>query len=134
MFGKVFINEDFNSVILFIHSKNFNFKRLLLEVQLVLRVIGIKNIYKVLKRERVLKMNHSNSDYVHLWLMGTKPSFQGRGQGTILLKQALEHYTGRTVILETTALDNLNFYQKSGFQIFEENHVLNYPLYFMRYD
>lgn len=133
MFGKVFINEEMNSVILFIHRKNFSIKRLFLEIQLAINVIGITNILKVLKRESVLKMNHSSSDYVHLWLMGTKPSQQGKGTGTVLLRETLEYYKGKTIILETTAKENVTFYRKSGFEIFEENHVLNYPLYFMKH-
>lgn len=133
MFGKVFINNDINSVILFIHSKKFTFKRLLLEIQLAFNIIGIMNILKVLKREKLLKMNHSKSDYIHLWLMGTRPSQQGKGTGTTLLRETLEYYKGKTIILETTAQENVTFYRKSGFQVFEENHVLNYPLYFMRH-
>ncbi|WP_228442962.1 GNAT family N-acetyltransferase [Chryseobacterium nematophagum] len=133
MYGKVFINNDLNAVILFIHSKKFTFKRLFLEIHLALNVIGIGNILKVLKREKVLKMNHSSSNYIHLWLMGVRPSQQSKGVGTLLLRETLEYYKRKTIILETTAQENVVFYKKSGFDVFEENHVLNYPLYFMRY-
>ncbi|WP_419871057.1 GNAT family N-acetyltransferase [Chryseobacterium sp. CT-SW4] len=133
MFGKVFTNDDINSVILFIHTKKFTLKRLLLEIHLAFNVIGIMNILKVLKREKVLKMSHSSSDYIHLWLMGTRPSQQGKGTGTTLLRKVLEYYRGKVIILETTAPENVVFYRKSGFDVFEENHALNYPLYFMRH-
>ncbi|ASW75978.2 hypothetical protein IQ37_17290 [Chryseobacterium piperi] len=133
MFGNVFINEDNDSVILFLHSKKFTFKRLLLEIDLALNVIGLTNIFKVLKRERVLKSNHNSTNYIHLWLMGTKPSSQGKGKGGRLIRETLDFYSGHTIILETTAPENVKFYQKVGFQIFEENNALNYPLYFMRH-
>ncbi|NAW50898.1 GNAT family N-acetyltransferase [Elizabethkingia argentiflava] len=132
MFGKVFLSEDLSSTILFIHKKKDNFRSLMLELKLVIQVIGLEKILKILKREKLLKRSHNTKDYIHLWLMATKTAYQGKGIGKHLLAEAINYYSGKTVILETTTIGNVSFYQKLGFRVFEENYSLGFPLFFMK--
>ncbi|GGX07299.1 GNAT family N-acetyltransferase [Aquimarina muelleri] len=133
-FGKVFISDDQESCVLFLHpeKKKITLKTILWDINLVINCIGIKNVYKVILREKILKKNHPKIPFLHLWIMGTIPKSKGKGIGTKLLKEVLEYY-GKTkpIYLETTTESNMHFYKKLGFKVFNETYALEYPLYFL---
>lgn len=96
-------------------------------------IIGIENVFQVLKREKIIKSYHPKGDFIHLWLMGVLPEAQGTGIGSKLLKETLNFYEGKLIYLETTTQENLRFYNKNGFSVFHETLELDYPLYFLKY-
>lgn len=132
LYGKVFLSDDKNGVILYLDNPRQSLKRFYLELKLVFKCIGLSNVFKVLKRESLLKKNHPNHDYIHLWLMGVLPELQGKGIGSKLLNESLKLFQDDFIIVETTTPENLKFYQKNGFTIFHETHQLDYPLYFLK--
>ncbi|MDC8100393.1 GNAT family N-acetyltransferase [Chryseobacterium rhizosphaerae] len=131
--GSVFLSDDDKGCILYLHRTKFSFKKLLLEIKLLLTCIGMDNMLKVLKREKLLKNYHPKDRYIHLWLMGVLPKNQGSGIGTKLLQESLNTYKNRLIYVETTTLENRNFYKQNGFEIFHETFELDYPLYFLKH-
>ncbi|KAA1247332.1 N-acetyltransferase [Aquimarina sp. RZ0] len=132
-FGEIFMSDDEQSCILFIdpEKKKITFKTLIWNTILVMRCIGFKNVLKVIKREKILRANHPEFSFLHLWIMGTKSTYKGKGIGAKLLVEVLKYYGNIPIYLETTTTSNLRFYQKTGFEIVNETHILGYPLYFL---
>ncbi len=133
MYGNVFLSDDEKACILYLDKMKFSLKRILLEIKLVISCIGIENVPRVLKREKLLKAYHPEQKFIHLWLMGALPEEQGKGIGSKLLQESMATYSGELIYLETTTPENLKFYKKNGFTIFHETHELDYPLYFLKH-
>ena len=131
--GYIFISDDSKGCILYINKWKSTLKRIILEIKLLFTVIGIENIFQVLKREKLINSYHPKEDFRHLWLMGVSPEAQGTGIGSTLLQETLNFYNGKLIYLETTTQENLKFYKKNGFTIFHETFELDYPLYFLKY-
>lgn len=131
--GSVFLSDDNKGCILFLNKNKFSFKKLLLEIKLLFTCIGVNNMFKVLKREKLLKKFHPKEKFIHLWLMGVDPKEQGKGIGTKLLKESLDIYKGKFIYVETTTPENKEFYWQNGFEIFHETFELDYPLYFLKH-
>lgn len=55
LYGKVFLSNDRKGVILFLDNPPQSLKRFYLELKLIFKCIGISNVFKVLKRENLLK-------------------------------------------------------------------------------
>ncbi|MBT2621088.1 GNAT family N-acetyltransferase [Chryseobacterium sp. ISL-6] len=131
--GNVFLSDDYKGCILYLDRNKLSLKKLLLEIKLLFICIGLNNINKVLKREKLLKNFHPEEKFIHLWLMAVIPTEQGTGIGTKLLKDSLEFYKGELIYIETTTVENRTFYTQNGFMIFHETFELDYPLYFLKY-
>lgn len=131
--GYIFISDDSKGCIIFINKWKLNIRRIILEIKLLFNVIGIENVFQVLKREKIIKSYHPKGEFIHLWLMGVKPEAQGTGIGSKLLQETLNFYKGKLIYLETTTPENLKFYKKNGFNIFHNTFELDYPLYFLNY-
>lgn len=131
--GYIFISDDSTGCIIFINKWKLNLRRIILEIKLLFNVIGIENVFQVLKREKIIKSYHPKEEFIHLWLMGVKPEAQGTGIGSKLLQETLNFYKGKLIYLETTTPENLKFYKKNGFNIFHNTFELDYPLYFLNY-
>jgi GNAT superfamily N-acetyltransferase len=133
LYGNVFLSDDEKGCVLYLDREGFGIKNFLLELKLLFTCIGLENMSKILKREKLLKNFHPKEEFIHLWLMAVVPEQQGKGIGTKLLKESLEAYHGKLIYVETTTPENRNFYKQNGFEIFHETHELDYPLYFLRY-
>ncbi|PKV49518.1 acetyltransferase (GNAT) family protein [Aquimarina sp. MAR_2010_214] len=137
-FGEIWLSDDKKGCILllFPETKRVGLSSLLWEIKLAFYSIGIQNVIKVLKRESQLKKKHPKVPFIHFWLMAVTPESQGEGVGQKLLSEVLEKYKNSTkpIYLETTTQSNLKFYTKNGFNIFDNTHTLNYPLFFLKYE
>lgn len=137
LFGEVFITRDGKgcALVLFPDQKRFSLKGALLDLQLALGVIGIKNVYKAMKREMVIKKHQPDSKLYYIWFIGVAPVAQGTGIGSQLLSELIQRATGlkRTICLETSTLKNIPWYEKQGFKIYKEIDF-GYSLYFMKYE
>lgn len=129
--GNVFLSDDYKGCILYLDRNEFSFKKLLLESRLLFACIGLNNMFKVLRREKLLKSFHPKDKFIHLWLMAVIPNEQGKGIGTKLLNESLQLYTGELIYIETTTAENRAFYTQNGFEIFHETFELDFPLYFL---
>ncbi|MDH6252674.1 GNAT superfamily N-acetyltransferase [Chryseobacterium sp. H1D6B] len=131
--GNIFLSDDNKGCILYLDRNEFSFKKLLLEGRLLIACIGLDNMFKVLRREKLLKNFHPKEKFIHLWLMAVIPNEQGNGIGKKLLKESLKMYKDELIYIETTTPENRAFYTQNGFEIFHETFELDYPLYFLKY-
>src|SRR5690554_904817 len=106
----------------------------MLDVKLILKSVGIRNVAKVLKRESTIKKNYPHDNIAYLWFIGVDPEKQGSGIGSKMLTKIVEQNrsTGRDIYLETSTQKNLPWYQKNGFKIYNEITDFGFPFYFLK--
>lgn len=134
-FGDVFLSDDSRAcaLVLYPDKKRTTLKSVLLDIQLMLKCIGITNISKALERESKIKRIQPKEQMYYLWFIGVGPEYQGLGIGTGLMKEIIEdsQTQQRPIYLETSTLKNLPWYKKFGFEIYNELD-LSYKLYFLK--
>ena len=136
LFGKVFLSENKKACLLVIFSERerITVKTIALNIELALKCIGLKNIFKVLKRQRLLKRFHPGEDHIRPIIMGVSKDYFGRGSAAKLVLQVLHPYNEKRlpIIIDTVSDDNVKLYRKFGFKIKHRDESLGYPIYFMR--
>ena len=134
-FGEVFISENHLScaLVLYPEKKKLSLNTIFSDLNLVFNCIGISRIGKVLEKEKKTKVCHPSILFTHLWFIGVSPKAQGKGIGQNLLHEIIAHSTkiGRPVYLETSMTENLKFYEKFGFEIYNTVDI-SYKIYFLR--
>lgn len=135
LFGDVFISDDNEACALIVYpeKKKTSLKSILLDIQLIVRCIGIKNIKKTMEREALIKKVQPLEPMMYLWFIGVNIRNQNKGIGSSLLQSILQLSSEkkRPVYLETSTVKNLPWYNKFGFEIYHE-HDLSYRLYFLK--
>jgi ribosomal protein S18 acetylase RimI-like enzyme len=132
-YGAIFLSEDRKACALVLYPQ---LKRttLWLDIQLILKVIGITRIGKALKRESLIKQKQIQGPAYYLWFIGVDPLHQHMGIGTRFLNELLQHARLKDllVLLETSTVQNLPWYKRAGF---EEYATLNlgYTLHFLKH-
>lgn len=134
-YGEVFLSEDENAcaLVLFPELKKDNFWTIGKDIKLIAKSIGFSNIFKALKRESLIKQAQLKDNVYYLWFIGVDPSNQNKGLGSELLNGLVNEakQMGRTVCLETSTKMNIPWYQKNGFEIYN-NVDLGYELSFLK--
>jgi ribosomal protein S18 acetylase RimI-like enzyme len=134
-FGDVFLSEDRKAcaLVLYPDKKKTNFQSILLDVGLIICCIGLRNIKKALAREAAIKRLQPREAMYYLWFIGVAPEDQYKGIGSRLMRDIIQDSSdkGRPIYLETSTLNNLPWYKKFGFEVYNELY-LSYKLFFLR--
>lgn len=134
-FGKVVTNENQKAfaLVLFPDKVRFSFLSLFRDLQLIFYVIGFFNLFKVMRKEALLKRLRPVENLYYLWFIGVSPPDQGKGYGSALLRElcADAAVLGRKVCLETSVEQNLFWYKAHGFLVYHTLDTGDYPLYFL---
>lgn len=135
--GDVFFNDDKTAVALVSYpdKQRMTLKSIFLDLRLVFKTIGLTRAMKALSRESLIKKNYPTKEIYYLWFIGVSLENQGKGKGTQLLRELIEHSEtlNRKIYLETSTLRNLPWYKKFGFRVFKELD-LGYTLYMLTRD
>lgn len=133
--GDIFLSDNKQgcALILYPEKKRTNFQSIFWDLKLALFSIGLINIAKALRRENEIRKRHPTVPFAYLWFIGVDPVLQGAGVGSSLLEEVIEHSIerNRSVFLETSTLENLPWYKKFGFQIYDEVDF-GYKLFFLK--
>src|SRR5690606_16419603 len=80
-FGNVYLDEDRAAcaLVLYPHHKRTTLKSVALDVQLALRAIGWRRVWRVLRREAQIKKIQPKEDMAYLWFIGVDPVRQHAG-------------------------------------------------------
>jgi ribosomal protein S18 acetylase RimI-like enzyme len=123
-FGSIYLSDDLKAcaLILLPDKKRTTFRTLLLNVQFVFSVVGLHKVKRIIEREKMIHKGYPKNPFIYLWFLGVEPAYQRRGIGSILLQEVLEESkcTGRPVFLETSLPENVSFYEKHGFVVYNE--------------
>lgn len=133
LFGEIFLSNDNKACALIVYpdKKKTTLKSISLDLKLIFQCVGIGNIMKTLKREKLINSLHPKAPFSYLWFIGVAPEDQNKGAGSKLLQSVLDYsdQQNRSVYLETSTVRNLPWYDKFGFQSYHEEY-LTYHLYF----
>ena len=136
LFGKVFLSENKKACLLVIFSKKerTTLKTIALDIELAFKCIGLKNIFKVLKRQQLMKRFYPEENHIRPIIMGVSKDYFGRGSAAKIVLQVLHPYNEKRlpVIIDTVSDKNVKLYRKFGFKIKHKDESLGYPIYFMR--
>ena len=136
--GDVFVSESGNSCVLIKYSdqKQKPFKLWIWDLKLALQGIGLSRISKVLKRESSIEALQPKEPFLYVWFIGVDPKFQGKGEGSELLKSvlALAKEKSLPVCLETSTERNFKWYESLGFSVYASSAQFGFPFYFYRKD
>lgn len=135
LFGKIYLADDKKgcALIMFPERKRVTLQSVLLDLKLIIRCTGFGNTKKAIRREAQIKKLQPNEPMYYLWFIGVDPSNQGQGIGSAILENIIRESesVNKIVCLETSRSENLSWYQKFGFRIYNELD-LGYRLYFLR--
>jgi ribosomal protein S18 acetylase RimI-like enzyme len=136
-FGDVFLSDDCAgcALVLYPDKKRVTFRSVLLDLGLIVKCIGLSKLSTVIKRESQVAALHPSGLTAYLWYIGVEPGAQHQGIGSQLLDEVIAfcENQGRMVILETSTLKNIPWYEKFGFRIYEQLD-LGYRLFFLKRD
>ena len=128
-----FTNEDKTAFALCsnIGVKNTNFKSILRTIRFVIRAVGVFKIPLVLQRESLIHKNHPKKG-IHLVFLGVQENEQGKGIGGSFLCELSQFFLlkNQFLYLETSMNENISFYKKHGFSIYNTLDMYGYTLYF----
>lgn len=135
-FGEVYLSDDRAccALVMFPDRKRFSFAAMFRDLRLLFEVSGLTAVFKLLRRESLIKRRYpSDSLLYYIWFVGTLPGAQGKGMGTLMMNFLLAEASRmkRPVYLETSVLQNVAWYQRMGFSVYDTLE-LGYLLYFLR--
>lgn len=135
-FGAVYLSNDKTAcaLVLYPDQKKFSLATAWLDIKLVFNAIGLTRAGKAMSRESAIKSNYPKEPIYYLWFLGVLGTNQNRGIGTQLLKEVIRdsQTLKRPVFLETSTLKNIPWYQKNGFEIYNELDF-SYRLYMLKW-
>lgn len=136
-FGEIYYSEDLKgcALLLFPERKTKNFTSFMLDLKFILSSLDLKHLKRAMSRESKVKARRESGQHCYLWFIGVDPKEQGKGTGTKLLKEVIgvAQNMKRPILLETSNIDNVRWYKKAGFTIYDKLD-LSYLLYFMKYE
>lgn len=130
-FGEVYVSDDRRACALVLYPDKKK-STLWLDLKLIFSAIGIAGIGEAMEREKLIKAKQPGSPFYYLWFIGVDPLCQHKGIGTKLLRELIAdaNAQSRPVLLETSTLENLPWYEKVGFKVYDKLR-LSYTLYFL---
>lgn len=135
MWGDIFLSDDKKAcaLILLPDKKKTSFRSVLMDIDLAISVIGLRNIKKAMSREASISKIHPEGPLYYLWFIGVDCAEQNKGIGSRLLNAVIEESLAqkRIICLETSTIKNLPWYEKNGFKIYRELDF-GYSLYCMK--
>jgi ribosomal protein S18 acetylase RimI-like enzyme len=89
---------------------------------------------RAMRIEAVWRKHDPQEPHWHLGPVGVVPEYQGQGIGSRLMEVCCEFLDERkdAAHLDTDRPENVGFYEKSGFTVYEEEAVLGFSNWFMR--
>ncbi len=137
MFGEIYLSDDRKgcALALFPENKKTNLETTLLDLGLVFSSIGISRALKVLRRDSRIKSFYPREPIYYLWFIGVHPDHQHQGVGSRLLEQLINKSSAlkRPIYLETSMSENIEFYEKFGFRVYQKLDF-GHTLYSMKRD
>ena len=134
-FGDVLLSDDRKAcaLILYPDKKKTTLNSILWDVNFAFSCVGVSGLKRVLDREAKIKSFHPKEPFSYLWFIGVDQKFQNKGIGSDLLEKIIadSKSQNRLIYLETSTLKNVPWYEKNGFEIFNELDF-TYRLFMLR--
>lgn len=133
--GDIYLSDNEKGCILIDKSyKNpYSIVVFLKKLKTIFLSIGVSNIPKILKRQKLLDKHHKEKRFAYPTIMGVDKSIKGKGTCVRMIMELLKNYDEgpMTVYTETTTKENLRIYERFGFKVIGESSELGFPMYFL---
>ena len=136
LFGEVFISDNEKACLLvkYTHLEKTTLKTIKLDIKLAFKCIGIERVYKVLKRQQIVKKNYPKEKHIRPVILGVKKEINGKGTAARLMIKLKHRFKDNKlpVILDAASEKNVKLYQKFGFRIVKKEDSFGFPMWFLR--
>ncbi len=121
--GVIYLSHDGKGCILCTlpEKRGSLWRSIVSDMKLLFQVIGINRISTVLARNRIVKSHSLAKSSLHILFIGVSPETQSKGIGSELLSELAKMHSG-PIYLETSMEENLTFYIKNGFEVYNQIH------------
>ena len=134
--GEIYLSDNNGACILlhFPEKDSISFNSIFQKLRLVIKCIGITGVFKVLKRQRLIKQYNPEEKFITPLIMGVKDEFQGSGIGARLILEVKNRFKDNKlpVMVNAASKRNADLYKKFGFKLFQKDDTLGFPIYFLR--
>jgi ribosomal protein S18 acetylase RimI-like enzyme len=124
MFGQIYLSDDKNAcaLTLFPDQKKTTLKCIMLDAKMAISSVGLTRVSKVLNRDSKIKSFYPKHPIFYLWFIGVNTTRQHKGIGSALLTELIKESVlkQRPIYLETSMPENVGFYKKFGFDVYNE--------------
>lgn len=88
LFGEVFLCDDRKGCVLLLYPKlkRTTFRSIWLDLKLIFKGIGFRNMFKAIKRESRINAVRPDQRMIYLWFIGVMPEYQHFGLEKRLMK------------------------------------------------
>jgi ribosomal protein S18 acetylase RimI-like enzyme len=137
-FGKVLLNDNKTAAAIVIYPERVKPtpRYILAKLKLFFQCVGIRKIFAVNKRQKLIEKYLPSYPYLHLVFFGVDPSSQLKGVGSRFLTEILDLASkeNRGLQLETSNEKNLPFYRKQGIEVYGKltEKDIGYILYLLQ--
>lgn len=135
-FGEVYIADNNKACVLlkYPHKEKTTLKMFFLTIRLVFKCIGIRRVFKVLRREQVAEKNYGKEKHIRPMIMGVYKEWEGKGTAARLMLEIKKKYKGNhlPVLINSASDRNTLLYQKFGFKIIKRDASLGFPITFLK--
>jgi ribosomal protein S18 acetylase RimI-like enzyme len=135
-FGEVFISDNNQSCILIKYSykEKVTLRTIRSDLKLAFKCIGIERVFKVLRRQQVVKRHYPKEKHIQPLIFGVKVESKGNGNAARLMLEVKDYYKDNNLpaIVDAASEQNAKLYQKIGFKIIKIDESLGFPIYYLR--
>lgn len=123
--GRVFVDDELSAVAAFVPAKMSEPKP---EIYERIAALHGDRLPAVMEAEQLLASKRPPHDWV-MASVGVDPRFQRRGIGRLVCSAGLQQIAdaGQTCLVETSEPTNVVFYERLGFEVFEQVRVAGGP-------
>ena len=136
LFGEVYLSQNKNACLLlsFSEKEKVTLKTIALDIKLLFNCIGFKNLFNVLKRQKIIKDFYPKEAHIKPVIMGALKEAYGSGSAARMVLRVMSQYkrNKKPVVLDTVSEYNIKLYQKFGFKIIREEKTLGFPISLLR--
>ena len=134
--GEVFLSDNLASCLLIVYEDKsvLSWASVRSDMLLVVHCIGIKRLFSVIKRQKIVKRNYPKTNHIRPLIYGVKNEYKGTVTAAKLIMQVFNDFESNTlpVIVDTASKEHVKLYQKFGLQVFNTEEELGFPIYLLR--
>ena len=134
--GEIFLSNNKASCLLICYRDKevLSWASFKADVKLAFKCIGLGRLFAVLKRQRIVKRNYPNTNYIRPMIFAVSNEYKGTTTAAKLIMQVFKDFEKNKlpVIVDTASEDHVKLYQKFGLEVYNKEEELGFPIYLLR--
>lgn len=134
--GEVFLSDNRESCLLISYEDKtlLSWASIKADIHLGIHAIGIKRLFQVIKRQRIVKRNYPKTNHIRPLILAVKNEYKGTVTAAKLVLQVFKDFENNTlpIIVDTASEEHVKLYQKFGLKVFNKEEELGFPIYLLR--